>query len=54
MPESIPASLIIDSLSRMATVVDDLGDLKRRLPEILGAEGPCSSSCTPDSPSRPR
>lgn len=25
---------------RMATVIDDLGDLERRLPELLKAEGP--------------
>ncbi len=45
--QGIPGGLSVDFVMmaraagyRMATVIDDLGDLKRRLPEILGAEGP--------------
>jgi sulfopyruvate decarboxylase subunit beta len=45
--QGIPGGLSVDFVMmargagyRMATVVDDLGDLQRRLPEILGAEGP--------------
>ena len=45
--QGIPGGLSVDFVMmaraagyRMATVVDDLGDLKRRLPEILRAEGP--------------
>jgi sulfopyruvate decarboxylase TPP-binding subunit len=45
--QGIPGGLSVDFVMmaraagyRMATVVDDLGDLTRRLPEILTAQGP--------------
>ena len=45
--QRIPGGLSVDFVMmargagyRMATLIDDLGDLKRRLPELLGGEGP--------------
>ncbi len=45
--QGIPGGLSVDFVMmargagyRMATLIDDLGDLKRRLPELLGGEGP--------------
>ena len=45
--QRIPGGLSVDFVMmargagyRMTTLIDDLGDLKRRLPELLGGEGP--------------
>ena len=45
--QRIPGGLSVDFVMmargagyRMATLIDDLGDLRRRLPELLGGEGP--------------
>jgi phosphonopyruvate decarboxylase len=45
--QGIPGGLAVDFATmaraagyRMATAIDDLGELERRLPDLLGAEGP--------------